>query len=597
MAYTYEQIFAVDEANPQNIARNSTVTIFAPGDSAKTPLTITTPDGLPLANPVLVNGNGYGSAFMHATLDRVAWEGAGFTGFFTSYDGMKNEAVAARQAAEAAAANAAAEAAAAIGVATDAATTAASEAEAAATAAASSAALVGAPADTAMAAAASNSSSQFRGALNATYAGKSVETDKLDKTEAATTYVPKWKANTAYIAGQAVLTPTGDTVTAKVAFTSGATYNAANWNYSPTYLAATPVGVEMLRTVDSPALRVFHAALANREAAPCDIVFVGDSNMEGEGSDLVRKRWQSRALESLRARFPVYGGTPTGGLNYYPGKYYTTTLPQPWTYVGSPGADNNYGLGLRNVSLSTGQSMSITVTGTSFKILYAKAGGTGTFSYQVDGGATTNINSNNGGAASGDGISASINLGGGSHTINIAYVSGGPAYINGIVVFDGDENKGIRGWDSAHYGYMTSSYNNAATQPFHQFVNIQPSLVVLGLTTNDYGSQVAPATHLANLQSLITKIKAKCTIAPSIVLLGMFKRGTVTESVAPYQSYIDNLYTIAASDSSCTVLDMTKRMQAATDNSLGLYLPDGIHINNKGHAMMGDIVAGFLAPK
>ncbi|UDL14872.1 hypothetical protein PP357_gp25 [Arthrobacter phage Sarge] len=170
MAYTYEQIFAVDEANPQNIARNSTVTIFAPGDAAKTPLTITTPDGLPLANPVIVNGNGYGSAFMHATLDRVALEGAGFTGFFTSYDGMKNEAVAARQAAEAAAANAAAEAAAAIGTATDAATTAASEAEAAATAAASSAALVGAPADTAMAAAASNSSSQFRGALNATYA-------------------------------------------------------------------------------------------------------------------------------------------------------------------------------------------------------------------------------------------------------------------------------------------------------------------------------------------------------------------------------------------------------------------------------------------
>jgi lysophospholipase L1-like esterase len=517
---------------------------------------------------------------------------------------MKQVAVDAQAAAESAAATAGADAAAvaeaAIAGATDEATaaaasaaTAATNAASSATAAANAAALVGAPADTAIAAAVNNGASATKAALNATYATTGAVATKAEKADV----VPKWKANTAYAAGDPVLTPTGDTVTAKVSFTSGSTFSAANWNYSPTYLAATPVGVEMLRTVDSPALRVFHAALANREAAPCDIVFVGDSNMEGEGADLVRKRWQTRALESLRARFPVYGGTPTGGLNYYPGKYYTTTLPQPWTYVGSPGADNNYGLGLRNVSLSTGQSMSITVTGTSFKILYAKAGGTGTFSYQVDGGATTNINSNNGGAASGDGISASINLGGGSHTINIAYVSGGPAYINGIVVFDGDENKGIRGWDSAHYGYMTSSYNNAATQPFHQFVNIQPSLVVLGLTTNDYGSQVAPATHLANLQSLITKIKAKTTIAPSIVLLGMFKRGTVTESVAPYQSYIDNLYTIAASDSSCTVLDMTKRMQAATDNSLGLYLPDGIHINNKGHAMMGDIVAGFLAPK
>lgn len=55
------------------------------------------------------------------------------------------------------------------------------------------------------------------------------------------TFVPKWKATTAYLAGDAVLSPAGDTVTAIANFTSGASYNAANWNYSPTY--ATPTGV------------------------------------------------------------------------------------------------------------------------------------------------------------------------------------------------------------------------------------------------------------------------------------------------------------------------------------------------------------------
>ena len=54
-------------------------------------------------------------------------------------------------------------------------------------------------------------------ALTATYASKA-------------DVVPKWKANTAYASGQIVVNPSGDTVSAKAAFTSGATYNAANWN-------------------------------------------------------------------------------------------------------------------------------------------------------------------------------------------------------------------------------------------------------------------------------------------------------------------------------------------------------------------------------
>lgn len=194
MTYTFDQIFAVDEANPSNVAQNATVLIFAPGDTAKTPLTLTTPAGVALANPVPVNANGFGSAFMQATLDRVAWEGGGFTGFFTSYDGMKNEAVAARDAANASALDAAA-----------------------------SAALVSAPADAAIAAA----------------------VDGNGATEAALTaaYVPKWKANTSYAAGEPVLNPTGDVVTAKVAFISGASYSAANWNPSSTLVPRSFNGV------------------------------------------------------------------------------------------------------------------------------------------------------------------------------------------------------------------------------------------------------------------------------------------------------------------------------------------------------------------
>lgn len=174
MAYTFEQLLAADPSNPANIAQNAAIAIFEPGDATMAPLTITDPDGSPLPNPFPVNANGFGPAFAHETLDRVAWSGGGFTGFVTSYEGMKAEAVAAREAAETAATTAGAEAAA---VAASALAGAVAEAEAAATeaatsaqAAANSAALVGAPADTAIAAAIHGTGTATKTALDASYA-------------------------------------------------------------------------------------------------------------------------------------------------------------------------------------------------------------------------------------------------------------------------------------------------------------------------------------------------------------------------------------------------------------------------------------------
>lgn len=46
---------------------------------------------------------------------------------------------------------------------------------------------------------------------------------------ASATYAPRWKANTAYLTGDKALNPAGEVVTARVTFTSGATYSPANW--------------------------------------------------------------------------------------------------------------------------------------------------------------------------------------------------------------------------------------------------------------------------------------------------------------------------------------------------------------------------------
>lgn len=106
MPYPFDQIFAADPDNTDMVATNAAVVIFAPGDETKTPLKLTTLNGLPLENPIIVNDRGFGPAFI-ADLDQVAWEGGGFTGLLASYRGLKDDAEAARQ--EAALSRAAAE--------------------------------------------------------------------------------------------------------------------------------------------------------------------------------------------------------------------------------------------------------------------------------------------------------------------------------------------------------------------------------------------------------------------------------------------------------------------------------------------------------
>jgi lysophospholipase L1-like esterase len=65
--------------------------------------------------------------------------------------------------------------------------------------------------------------------------GSILDPKPLTVAAANASYAPKWKPNTAYLAGDSVLSPTGEPVTALANFTSGATFDITNWNvpYSP----------------------------------------------------------------------------------------------------------------------------------------------------------------------------------------------------------------------------------------------------------------------------------------------------------------------------------------------------------------------------
>lgn len=131
--YPFDSTLVIDAISLTTVA-NGQVYIYATSDVDNTqPLILTDPNGLPLTNPLFSNSNAFIPAFA-VDVPQVKWVGGGFSGYFSSFEGLRVEAAAAAVAAQAAiGSSAAAEASAA--AAEVAATSAAADALAAATAA------------------------------------------------------------------------------------------------------------------------------------------------------------------------------------------------------------------------------------------------------------------------------------------------------------------------------------------------------------------------------------------------------------------------------------------------------------------------------
>lgn len=105
--YPLDMQLVVDPLNPENVVRDGAVYLYDPTDEAGiSPITLKDPSGLPLANPLVSNAYGFIPPSI-VTIPKVKWKSGAFEGFFFSYDGLRNEAIAARSAAETAQADAA----------------------------------------------------------------------------------------------------------------------------------------------------------------------------------------------------------------------------------------------------------------------------------------------------------------------------------------------------------------------------------------------------------------------------------------------------------------------------------------------------------
>jgi hypothetical protein len=100
--YPYDLNLVVDPLNPANVVAEGEVTLYDPTDTDfSSPLALEDLHGLPLGNPLTSSPTGFLQEFV-ATIPQVKWKSGPYEGLFNSYKGLRDEAVAAREAAEAA---------------------------------------------------------------------------------------------------------------------------------------------------------------------------------------------------------------------------------------------------------------------------------------------------------------------------------------------------------------------------------------------------------------------------------------------------------------------------------------------------------------
>ena len=363
------------------------------------------------------------------------------------------------------------------------------------------------------------------------------------------------------------------------------------------YATSSPLGAERLRSAPAARLQTWLASLGNRDAALARAVVIGDSVAEGHGATALGKGWLPVMQARLRARFPTAGLTG-GGFGYIPTRY-VSPITSPWTSSGTVPIDSSQanGLGLRARYLSAGGSLTISVTGTAVDILYLKSSTSRVFGWAVDGGAVTNVDTISGtGSASDTGIVRIAMGASGTRTLTLTRISGSDPYIEGVIVYDSDELKGVQVLDAAHHSFETTEFATAPALTNHsaRVASLGPALVVVALGENDWLHNKSSATMRSNLVAIVNGIKAQMTVSPSFVLMSNF-RSVNASPAEPWENYVAAMYG-AAEDVAAVPLDLSQRMPPVSGDVLGLYA-DQYHPNNKGHAMMADPILETVSPR
>ncbi len=362
-----------------------------------------------------------------------------------------------------------------------------------------------------------------------------------------------------------------------------------------TYAGRSARGRGSIQGKTGKALRTFHAALANVALAPVDILCIGDSIVEGSKATNTETRWQARLRDHLRAAYQPAG--IAGGVGYYPMYYAGGQFPDAWTYTGGSGTNDDFGLGMRSKYLAGNTvSAKLTATCTSFKLLYTQAFSTGSFTVKIDGATVATVNTG-GFADVTSGVAwTSAALVRGKHTIEITPVDTTQVSIEGVMVYDGDENAGVRVWDGGRSGSTANQWLTDNNEWHEAIATVAPELVIIGLGRNDWSTNVTVTDFKTRMRSLIdTKIRAQ---APNTSLAFVVQHETAsTTATTTWASFAPAVYELAE-EYDAAVVDLNERFGpgVASAAPFSLVDADAIHLTDKGSQLYADAIMQDLVP-
>jgi hypothetical protein len=234
---------------------------------------------------------------------------------------------------------------------------------------------------------------------------------------------------------------------------------------------------------------------------PVDIIAIGDSIVESMLSPRRELAWPQLLRDGVRsARF---SGSVRGGLGYAPAFSVSSSVGDFWARSGAVTVSTlGTGLGCRALVAPNGASVSLGFTGTGLDVLYTSCADS-SFAYSVDGGADIAIDKRGGPLVSGNVLQVR-GLCDGAHTITVKGTALGNAYVEGAMVYRGDENSGVRMWESGHSGWQASDFNaNPNWRGSFQAVP-NPKLVLIALGRNEYQKNISVATFSSELTTLVS---------------------------------------------------------------------------------------------
>lgn len=338
------------------------------------------------------------------------------------------------------------------------------------------------------------------------------------------------------------------------------------------------------------------------EGRRANVLILGDSISEGAWAATYFESWIHVMRRLLQTN--LTGGP--GGVGHIPAirgfdgagnAGFPASNGDQWTISNPAKIDrtsaNQYGLGRRSVSLSSGESATIDFTGDRFQILYTSVPSGGEMGVSVDGGPAESFQTDSSSPRSGD-IYTSQPLGQGAHSVTVSAVSG-DVILDGGTFYDGDSSAGVTVWDGSHAGFSSTQFDGHDPQSTHWadgLTAISPDAVVIALGTNDANAAVSngytPGVFGDRLRSIIDLIATK--VDTSIFMVLQPQPG-YSPQVDPAQWWTEHMdaATAAAIDRDATVIDLRPAVPSGRSETgdLSPYYHNSNHPNSAGMRLYG----------